>query len=111
MDLEICDIEPGTASKKCPAGTDLEGVLVMNKNQCDIFEECAANSPLGISLGSLQPITVADEKLCQLSVPDLEICNTGIFTGFAVTDLSVCETELNQVQICEETSDLAGVLT
>ncbi|MGD1838348.1 MAG: hypothetical protein ACPKPY_09880, partial [Nitrososphaeraceae archaeon] len=24
MDLEICDIEPGTAAKKCPVGTDLE---------------------------------------------------------------------------------------
>ena len=111
MDLEICDIEPGTASKKCPQGTDLEGVLVMNKNQCDIFAECDASSPLGISLGALQPVTVADVQLCQLSIPDLEICNSGFFAGFAVTDLSVCITELDQVQICQVTSDLSGVLT
>ncbi|MGD1836707.1 MAG: hypothetical protein ACPKPY_01450 [Nitrososphaeraceae archaeon] len=90
MDLEICDIEPGTAAKKCPVGTDLEGVLVMKKTQCDIFEECAASSPLGESLGTLVPVKVADEQLCQLSVPDIEICQGGVFEGFAVNNQAVC---------------------
>ena len=36
-----------TDAKKCPSGTDLEGVLVMNRNQCEIFSECDADSPLG----------------------------------------------------------------
>ena len=111
MDLEICDIEPGTASKKCPQGTDLEGVLVMNKNQCDLFSECDADSPLGLSLGGLEPIKVADVQLCQLSAPSVEICDSGFFEGFAVESQQTCNTPLDQVSICGPTSDLAGMLT
>ena len=111
MDLEICDIEPGTASKKCPAGTDLEGVLVTNKNQCDLFSECDADSPLGLSLGGLEPIKVADVQLCQLSAPSVEICDSGFFEGFAVESQQTCNTPLDQVSICGPTSDLAGMLT
>ena len=111
MDLEICDIEPGTASKKCPAGTDLEGVLVMNKNQCDLFAECDADSPLGLSLGGLEPIKVADVQLCQLSAPDIEICDSGFFEGFAVDNQQTCNTILDNVDVCDSTTDLAGMLT
>jgi hypothetical protein len=111
MDLEICDIEPGTAAKKCPVGTDLEGVLVMKKSQCDIFAECAANSPLGESLGTLVPVKVADEQLCQLSVPEIEICPTGFFEGFAVNNLAVCNTILEGVEPCGPETDLPGMLT
>ena len=111
MDLEICDIEPGTASKKCPAGTDLEGVLVTNKNQCDLFDICDADSPLGLSLGGLEPIKVADVQLCQLSAPSVEICDSGFFEGFAVDNQQTCNTPLDQVSICGPTSDLAGMLT
>ena len=111
MDLDICDIEPGTASKKCPDGTDLEGVLVMNKNQCEIFAECDADSPLGLSLGGLEPIKVADVQLCQLSAPDIEICDSGFFEGFAVDNQQTCNTPLDDVSICGPTTDLAGMLT
>ncbi|MGD1837760.1 MAG: FG-GAP repeat domain-containing protein, partial [Nitrososphaeraceae archaeon] len=111
MDLEICDIEPGTAAKKCPVDTDLEGVLVTNKNQCDIFEECAANSPLGESLGTLVPVKVADVQLCQLSVPEIEICQSGVFEGFAVNNQAVCNTILEGVEACGPVTDLPGMLT
>ncbi|MGD1834862.1 MAG: hypothetical protein ACPKQO_03985 [Nitrososphaeraceae archaeon] len=112
MDLEICDIEPGTAAKKCPKGTDLEGVLVMKKSQCTIFEECRADSPLGESLGTLVPVKVADIQLCQLSVPDIDICETGPLAGFAAASQEVCNnTILENVQACNSESDLPGMLT
>ena len=111
MDLEICDIEPGIATKKCSEGTDLEGVLVMNKNQCDLFAECDADSPLGLSLGGLEPIKVADVQLCQLSAPDIQICDSGFFEGFAVDNQQTCNTPFDSVNVCGPTSDLAGMLT
>ena len=111
MDLEICDIEPGTASKKCPPGTDLEGVLVTNKNQCEIFSECDADSPLGLSLGGLEPVRVVDIQLCQLSAPSVEICDSGFFEGFAVDNQQTCNTVFDQVSVCGPTTDLAGMLT
>ena len=111
IDLDICDIEPGTASKKCPQGTDLEDVLVMNKNQCDLFAECDADSQLGLSLGGLEPIKVADVQLCQLSSPDIEICDSGFFEGFAVDSQQICNTVFDDVDVCGPTTDLAGMLT
>ena len=111
MDLDICDIEPGTAAKKCPNETDLEGVLVMNKNQCEIFAECDADSPLGLSLGGLEPIKVADVQLCQLSAPNLEVCDSGFFEGFAVDNQQTCNTVFDNVDVCGPTTDLAGMLT
>ena len=111
MDLEICDIEPGTASKKCPQGTDLEGVLVTNKNQCEIFSECDADSPLGLSLGGLEPIKVADVQLCQLSAPHILICDSGFYEGFAVDNQQICNTPIDNVDVCGPTTDLAGILT
>ena len=111
MNLEICDIEPGTASQKCPQDTDLAGVLVTSKNQCNIFEECDADSPLGLSLGGLELIKVTDVQLCQLSAPDIEICDSGFFEGFAVDNQQTCNTPLDNVDICGPTSDLPGMLT
>ena len=116
MDLQICDSKSETASKKCPAGTDLEGVFVMSNTICNIFEECNADSPLGMSLGGLEPIKVLDTQLCQLSIPDsemsdIQICQSGLFEGFAVDNLEVCNTILENVQVCPPTSDLPGILT
>ncbi|MGD1836251.1 MAG: hypothetical protein ACPKQO_11085, partial [Nitrososphaeraceae archaeon] len=45
MDLEICDIEPGTMAQKCGPNTDMPGVLAMNQEQCNIFAECDAETP------------------------------------------------------------------
>ena len=111
MNIEICDIEPGTTAKKCPAGTDMEGVLVINRNQCDIFAECDADSPLGLSLGGLEPIKVADVQLCQLSTSDISICDSGFFEGFAVDNQQTCNTVFDQVSVCGPTTNLAGMLT
>ena len=111
MNLEICDIEPGTTSKKCPTGTDLEGVLVMNNNQCNIFAECDADSPLGLSLGGLEPIKVADIQLCQLSAPQISICDSGFFEGFAVDNQQTCNTVFDSVSVCGPTTNLAGMIT
>jgi hypothetical protein len=108
-DLDTCNIQPGEGTS-CPLDTDLPGVIVTNLANCNIFEECDASStPLGQALG--QDVKVADSALCQLSnIPNLQICPSGPFEGFAVNDLDACDT-LDSVQICSETSDLPGVLT
>jgi hypothetical protein len=88
----------------------LPGVVVTDEANCNIFEVCDASStPLGVALG--QDVKVADSALCQLSnVPNLQICEDGLFEGFAVNDQDACDT-LDNVQICSLTSDLPGVLT
>ena len=61
----------------CPADTDLENVYVNNPpDDCDIFETCQAGSPLTLSLNLTRGTTVevADLQLCELSVPEVELC-------------------------------------
>src|SRR5215211_9515158 len=87
-DLRLCEA-PNDANI-CPAGTDLEGVYVTDPTtECDIFATCQFDSPLGVSLG-LPPggsVEVADEQLCDLSVPeqiDLTTCPVGTNNAGAV---------------------------
>jgi len=112
-DLRLCEA-PNDANI-CPAGTDLEGVYVTDPTtECDIFATCDAGSPLGVSLG-LPPggsVQVADEQLCDLSVPeqiDLTICPAGTNNaGAAVTNATLCEAP-NDANICPAGTDLEGV--
>src|SRR5215211_7527115 len=112
-DLRLCEA-PNDANI-CPAGTDLEGVYVTDPaTECDIFAICEFDSPLGVSL-SLPPggsIEVADEQLCDLSVPeqiDLIQCPAGTNNaGALVTNATLCEAP-NDANICPAATDLEGV--
>ena len=64
-----------------------------------------------MSLGGLEPVKVVDIQLCQLSAPDISICDSGFFEGFAVDNQQTCNTVLDQVSVCGPTTDLAGMLT
>ena len=111
MDLQICDLEPGTAAQKCGPDTDMPGVLAMNQDQCTIFATCDADSPLGSALNTLESLKVADVQLCQLNIPGMAVCDSGFLEGFVVDDESVCDTALNDVSVCGPTADVAGMLT
>ncbi|MGD1837220.1 MAG: FG-GAP-like repeat-containing protein, partial [Nitrososphaeraceae archaeon] len=112
MDLDICKIETETMAQKCGPDTDMPGVLAMNQEQCNIFAQCDADSPLGLALGGLEPIKVADIQLCQLNVPGMTVCGPpSFFAGFVVEDEATCNTVLDEVSVCGPTTDLAGMLT
>ena len=111
MDMDICTIESETMAQECGPDTDMPGVLAMNQDQCNIFATCDADSPLGSALNTLEPLKVADIQLCQLNIPGMAICDSGFLEGFVVDDESVCDTALNDVSVCGPTSDVAGMLT
>ena len=111
MDLDICDIESSTLAQKCGPDTDIPGIVTMSQEQCEIFAECDADSPLGLALGGLGPIKVADVQLCQLHIPGMAVCDSGFFEGFVVENESVCDTVFNKISVCGPTSDVAGMLT
>jgi hypothetical protein len=103
----------------CGTGTDLEGVKVSNASEdCDLFFECTANTPLGRSLdlptgGSVE---VADPQLCQLTVGDqisTTTCEAATSTnplmvGAEVTDERLCDAATPAVQ-CGDNTTLEGV--
>ena len=100
----------------CPALTDLEGVYANNTDtDCNIFATCAFNSPLGISLNltASQSVEVADAQLCELSVPEVELCPDdtdleGVFVNDTDTD---CELSIsaNPEAQCLKCADLAAL--
>ena len=68
---EVCNTD-GTGFDICDTDTDLAGVLVQNAPEdCDIFAECGAGTPLGQALGLMRDeiVEVADVKLCKLTIP------------------------------------------
>jgi len=89
----------------------LGGVYANNTStDCNIFATCTADDPLGVALNltEFETVEVADEQLCDLSVPGVQICTEGPMTGALVTDLALCEAP-NTANICPDTTDLAGV--
>jgi hypothetical protein len=108
-DLDLCQA-PNDANI-CPDDSDLGGVYANNTStDCDIFATCLADSPLGISLNLTAggSVEVADEQLCDLSVPGVEMCTEGPMTGAVVTDPTLCQAP-NDANICGEGEDLEGV--
>ena len=68
---KVCNTD-GAKFETCREGTDLEGVKVTNEpDDCDIFAECGAGTPLGQALGLMrgETVEVADVKLCKLTIP------------------------------------------
>jgi hypothetical protein len=97
----------------CGTGTDLEGVKVSNAAEdCDLFFECTANTPLGRSLdlptgGSVE---VADPQLCQLTVGGQistttcpETSTNPIMRGEEVFDEELCNAATPAVQCTDGT--------
>ena len=108
--------EAPTSPNICPTGTDLAGVYVEDQPEdCNIFAICPFNSPLGISLnltvgGSVE---VADAQLCNLSVPEVELCPAdtdlaGVFVNDTDTDCELALTDNAEAQ-CLKCADLAAL--
>ena len=87
-DEQLCELEVTTGTTTCPAGSDLEGVVV-TEGQADVICDidlpdvftCDSTDPLAVALGLTGPIQVADEQLCELDV------TTGTTTCPAGSDL------------------------
>ncbi len=103
----------------CGVGTDLEGVFVSNApGDCNIFDTCGASTPLGRELGLIgaQTVEVADDRLCQLTIPDggqqLTTCagvaNSNLPPDAIVTDQRLCTAAIPAVQ-CGGATTLEGV--
>jgi hypothetical protein len=113
--------EAPTSPNICPTGTDLAGVYVEDQPEdCNIYAICPFNSPLGISLnltvgGSVE---VADAQLCNLSVPEVELCPAdtelpGVFVNNTETDCNLANIDANittdtEAQ-CLKCADLAAL--
>jgi hypothetical protein len=113
--------EAPTSPNICPAGTDLAGVYVEDQPEdCNIFAICPFDSPLGVSLnltvgGSVE---VADAQLCNLSVPEVELCPAdtdlpGVFVNNTETDCNLSNIDANittdtEAQ-CLKCADLAAL--
>src|SRR5215211_319261 len=115
-DLRLCEA-PNDANI-CPAATDLEGVYVTDPaTECDIFAICEFDSPLGqaLNLTAGQTVQVADEQLCDLTVPEVELCPIGtdlegVFVNNTSTDCELEPTTNPQSQ-CLKCADLAIILS
>ena len=102
---------------KCPPGSDLENVYVMNPDldgACDIFEECEPDDPIFSALpdGS-STFEVVDDQICNLEIPEeIELfeCDplSNLGDGALVTDPQLCNAATPAEQ-CPEDSTLAGV--
>jgi hypothetical protein len=99
----------------CPADTELAGVYVDDvPADCDVFATCPAGSALTVSLG-LPPgetVEVADLKLCDLSVPQVELCPAttelgGVFVNNTDTDCNGVDIAKNAEAQCLKCGDLA----
>jgi hypothetical protein len=81
----------------CPDLTELEGVYVDDPPaDCDVFATCLAGSPLTVSLNLTggETVEVADPQLCELTVPQVELCADdtdleGVFVNNNATDCNV----------------------
>ena len=114
-DLRLCNT--ATDANICPttAGIDLPGVYVDNPTtQCNIFDTCDFNDPLGEALGLTmgQTVEVADEQLCDLSVPQVEECPDttelgGVYVNNAATDCNGVDIAKNAEAQCLKCGDLA----
>ncbi len=106
---------------KCPPGSDLENVYVMNPDldgACDIFEECEPDDPIFSALpeGS-STFEVVDDQICELTIPpgsevDLIPCDgvpgNNLPPGALVTDEALC-TAATPAEQCPPETDLEGV--
>jgi hypothetical protein len=94
-DVALCQAPDD--DNKCPIGSDLENVYVMNPDtDCDVFEECVAGDPIFSALppGSAN-FEVVDETICELVVPSqvaLFTCgeDSNLGAGAVVTDAALC---------------------
>ena len=102
---------------KCPAGTDLENVYVMNpdaEGACDIFEQCDVGDPIFSALPpEASEFKVVDDQICQLAVPEavhLDQCPPGsnLGEGSLVTDPELCNAAVPAEQ-CPDDTTLEGV--
>ncbi len=106
---------------KCPPGSDLENVYVMNPDldgACDIFEECEPDDPIFSALpdGS-STFEVVDDQICELTIPpgagvELIPCDgvpgNNLPPGALVTDEALC-TAATPAEQCPPETDLEGV--
>src|SRR5574339_587441 len=74
-DEQLCELEVTSGTTTCPAGSDLEGVVVLTgqaRQICNIdipdVATCDSDSGLARALGLTGTIQVADEQLCELEV-------------------------------------------
>jgi hypothetical protein len=113
---QICNVDKQVL-ETCGPDTDLRGVFVTDATpeQCNIFDTCTANDPLGRALGlnATQTVEVADGQLCDLEVPaglDLDRCQPGsnLPAGTVVTDEVLCSAAVPAVQ-CGTGTTLQGV--
>jgi hypothetical protein len=112
-DVALCQAPDD--DNKCPIGSDLENVYVMNPDtDCDIFEECVAGDPIFSALpAGSAPFEVVDETICQLDVPEeiaLFTCSaeSNLGAGAVVTDSQLCNAATPAEQ-CPAGTQLEGV--
>jgi hypothetical protein len=94
----------------------LAGVYVEDQPEdCNIFAICPFDSPLGVSLNLTAggTVEVADAQLCNLSVPEVELCpvNTdlaGVFVNDTDTDCGLSISANDEAQ-CLKCADLAAL--
>jgi hypothetical protein len=94
----------------------LAGVYVEDQPEdCNIFAICPFDSPLGVSLNLTAggSVEVADAQLCNLSVPEVELCPAdtdlaGVFVNDTDTDCELAISENAEAQ-CLKCADLAAL--
>jgi hypothetical protein len=95
-----------TPAEQCPAGTQLEGVWVVDATDenCSIEGLTLLECPIGTNLAGA---IVTDAALCDLTDIDLVECPAGTENaGALTTDLTFCDAP-GDANICGPTTDLA----
>jgi hypothetical protein len=115
-DEQLCELEVTSGTTTCPAGSDLEGVVVLEGQEevicnIDIAETvtCDSDSPLGLAVGQ-GTVEVTDVKLCELAVTSgTTTCPAGSpLEGVVV--LVGQETIVCNLVVCPDGTDLEGHL-
>ncbi|HTH23028.1 MAG TPA: hypothetical protein VL854_12495, partial [Nitrososphaeraceae archaeon] len=108
-DERLCQLAVTSGTTTCPAGSDLEGVVVLEEN-ADVI--CNLNIPELFTCPDTSDIAgaqVTDLEICDLTSVDLFTCPPNSNMGGAVvTDLALCEAPDDDNK-CPIDTDLAGV--
>src|SRR5574339_1315422 len=83
-DEQLCELEVTSGTTTCPAGSDLEGVVVLTEQA---------------------------SVICNLNIPEIFTCpDTSDIAGAQVTDLEICDLTSVELFTCPPDSNMAGTV-